>query len=91
MATATLTPDTCWDDQAFCAWWDAADVALNNDYSAILMIGSTPDDGGDLDFLLDCYHQGMTPEAAMVEFIEGWQPSDDQMMSAFGTKWHDGL
>lgn len=20
-----------------------------------------------------------------------WEPSDDEMMSAFGTKWHDGL
>ena len=26
-----------------------------------------------------------------LEYIEGWEPSDDDMMSAFGTKWHDGL
>ena len=26
-----------------------------------------------------------------LEYIEGWEPSDDQMMASFGTKWHDGL
>ena len=25
------------------------------------------------------------------EIFEGWEPSDQEMMSAFGTKWHDGL
>ena len=49
------------------------------------------DDGGELDFLLDCYAEGMTPQAAVQELINGWEPSDQQMMSAFGTKWHDGL
>ena len=26
-----------------------------------------------------------------IERIIYWEPSDDEMMSAFGTKWHDGL
>ena len=26
-----------------------------------------------------------------LEYIDGWEPSDDEMMSSFGTKWHDGL
>ena len=27
----------------------------------------------------------------VLERIIYWEPSDDEMMSAFGTKWHDGL
>jgi len=26
-----------------------------------------------------------------IERIIYWEPSDDEMMSSFGTKWHDGL
>ena len=26
-----------------------------------------------------------------LEQIIYWEPSDDEMMSTFGTKWHDGL
>ena len=89
MATATLTPDTCWDDQAFCAFWDAADGFLF-DSGWGSTIGSI-DDGWALISLLDSFHNGTTPEAAVQEVIDGWEPSDAQMMSAFGTKWHDGL
>jgi hypothetical protein len=86
----TLTPETCWNDQAFCAWWDAAHAHQLNDDWAWQTLG-TPDDGWALDALLDRFHEGMTPEAAIDEIVEGWEPSDDEMMSAFGTKWHDGL
>ena len=27
----------------------------------------------------------------LLERIIYWEPSDDEMMSTFGTKWHDGL
>ena len=27
----------------------------------------------------------------LLERIIYWEPSDDEMMSSFGTKWHDGL
>ena len=26
-----------------------------------------------------------------LDYIEGWEPSDSDMLASFGTKWHDGL
>ena len=25
-----------------------------------------------------------------LEYIEGWEPSDAEMVASFGTQWHDG-
>ena len=27
----------------------------------------------------------------IIDSVEYYEPTDDQMMSMFGTKWHDGL
>ena len=27
----------------------------------------------------------------LLQSLEDWEPTDDQMMASFGTKWHDGL
>ena len=87
--TATLTPDNCFENAAFSAWWNAAEDAHEADYWASITFSI--DDGGELDYLLYCYAEGMTPQAALKSLIDQWEPSDHQMMSAFGTKWHDGL
>lgn len=36
-------------------------------------------------------HQWGTIEEIWDEESKNWEPTDDEMMSAFGTKWHDGL
>jgi hypothetical protein len=33
----------------------------------------------------------MDPETIAAMIADQWEPSDDEMMAAFGTKWHDGL
>jgi hypothetical protein len=30
-------------------------------------------------------------EEVLDEEAADWEPTDDEMMSAYGTKWHDGL
>jgi hypothetical protein len=90
MNTTALTAETCFDCPAFCAWWDAAHQYQLQDWDSYCLVG-TPDEGWALDALLDRYQEGMTPQAAIDEIVDGWEPSDDQMLSAFGTKWHDGL
>jgi hypothetical protein len=90
MTTTALTAETCFDCPAFCAWWDAAYDYIASDYEVERMLGC-PDYGWALQAVLDRYQEGMTPKAAVDEIVEGWEPSDDEMMSAFGTKWHDGL
>ncbi len=35
--------------------------------------------------------EGKTPEEIATSIADEWEPSDDEMMAAFGTKWHDGL
>ena len=40
-------------------------------------------------FNKSCWNQNDEPEIEEAE--EDDEPSDDEMMSAFGTKWHDGL
>jgi hypothetical protein len=33
----------------------------------------------------------MDPDTIAAMIIDQWEPSDDEMMAAFGTAWHDGL
>ena len=57
--------------------------------------------GCSLDDAIDWYEQitgRSVPEEQWKQFEEilneesaDWEPSDDDMMSAYGTKWHDGL
>lgn len=35
--------------------------------------------------------EGKTPEQIAQGIADQWEPSDADMMAAFGTKWHDGL
>jgi len=70
----SLTADNCFDNEAFTAWWDAAHSYQLTDYTADLVLG-TPDDGWALDALLDCYMEGVTPEAAVDEIVDNYDPT----------------
>jgi hypothetical protein len=35
--------------------------------------------------------EGKTPDEIAETIANEWEPSDAEMMGAFGTKWHDGL
>jgi hypothetical protein len=35
--------------------------------------------------------EGKTPKEIATSIANEWEPSDAEMMSAFGTKWHDWL
>lgn len=35
--------------------------------------------------------EGKTPDQIATSIADEWEPSDAEMMGAFGTKWHDGL
>ena len=55
--------------------------------------------GGDFtehnEWALDAAIEGilnqMAPETIAAMIADQWEPSDDEMMAAFGTPWHDGL
>jgi hypothetical protein len=44
-----------------------------------------------LDLAVEGILNQMDPETIAAMIADQWEPSDDDMMAAFGTKWHDGL
>lgn len=44
-----------------------------------------------LDLAIEGILNQMDPDTIAAMIIDQWEPSDDEMMAAFGTPWHDGL
>jgi hypothetical protein len=86
----TITAANCFESVDFCQWWNVCSDVIVSDRYAECILGCA-DDGWALDALIDCYGEGMSPAAAVKVAVEGWGPSDSEMLSTFGTKWHDGL
>jgi hypothetical protein len=69
-----LTIDNCFDAQDFCTFWDAAyGMICEDDYIERIM--GCADHGWALDALLDRFLEGMTPTAAVIEIIDGYDPT----------------
>ena len=61
-------------------------------HSRILEIQKEDDKRHQMDSEIDPWRHVLEEELMpALERIVYWEPSDDEMMSAFGTKWHDGL
>jgi hypothetical protein len=43
------------------------------------------------DLAIKCILEGKNPSEIADIIASEYEPSDDEMMAAFGTKWHDGL
>jgi len=82
-----LTAADCFKCSEFDAYWEAVNAEYYNqthDSCACL------DTNWYLDVILENYNNGWSFLHAVDDIINA-EPSDDEMMSAFGTKWHDGL
>jgi hypothetical protein len=82
-----LTAETCFDSAEFNTYWEAVSAEYykqTHDDCACL------DSGWYLEVILENYNNGWASFQA-VDDIMNAEPSDAEMMSAFGTKWHDGL
>lgn len=62
------------DDPAFSEWWDRAYAFILTDsyYEWVL---HCPDDGWELDCLIEHYHAGTTPEDAVREIVDNYDPT----------------
>ncbi len=85
--TPMLTAANCWDSVEFDTYWEAVFAEYYNqthdDFACL-------DCGWYLDVILENYNNGWAPFQAVDDILNA-EPSDADMMSAFGTKWHDGL
>ena len=65
----------------FTEWY--TDLCLESDEGYSLI--------NDKSLIDDWWDQELCKSGETTPYIEDDEPSDDEMMSSFGTKWHDGL
>jgi len=69
-----VTVEGCFDSELFCKWWDDAHGYQLDDELATLAMG-IPDDGWALDCLVERYNDGMSPQAAVDDIMDGYDPT----------------
>lgn len=69
-----VTIENCFDSELFVEWWDEAHgYQLDDEYADWVM--GCPDHGIMLDCLVDRYNEGMSPQAAVDDIVEGYDPT----------------
>jgi hypothetical protein len=65
-----LTPENCFEDPEFTAWWDEVDAVVLDTMTPVYV---TFDDSPMLDTLIDCYNENWPVTDAAAEVIEAYE------------------
>ena len=64
----SLNEETCWNDPSFCQYWDEVYAIVEDEYGV-------PDEGWQLDVILECYQKEGSVADAAADIHDGYDPT----------------